>query len=65
MSSPKEGAVPFTRAITDLTSMFPQKRRNGGMPVGYSGGAASRRELHITYYIDTLLCPTMVIQFNI
>jgi hypothetical protein len=62
-SSPKERLVPFTRAIIDLTSMFPQKRRNGGTAVGYSGRAASRKELSITYYIDILLCATMVIQF--
>jgi hypothetical protein len=55
--------VPITRAITDLTSMFSQKRINGGTPVGYSGKAALRRELSITYYIDILLCTTMVIQF--
>jgi hypothetical protein len=43
-SSPEEGVAPFTRAITDLTSTFPQKRKNGGTPVGYLGRAASRRE---------------------
>jgi hypothetical protein len=35
---------PFTRAIIDITSTPPHRRRHGSMPVGYSGEAALRRE---------------------
>jgi hypothetical protein len=35
---------PFKKAITDITGLSPQKRRNGDMPVGYLGEAAIRRE---------------------
>jgi hypothetical protein len=37
-------AVPFARAITDITSTSRQGRRNGGTPVGYSGRAVLTRE---------------------
>jgi hypothetical protein len=36
--------VTFTRTITDVISTSPWRRRNGGTPVGYSGGAALRRK---------------------
>jgi hypothetical protein len=36
-------AVPFARAITDVTGTSHQGRRNGGTPVGYSGRAVLTR----------------------
>jgi hypothetical protein len=36
--------VPFKKTVIDVTITSPWKRRNGDMPVGYSGQAALRRE---------------------
>jgi hypothetical protein len=37
-------AMPFIRAITDLTDIPPWNRRNGGMPVNYLRQVAVRRK---------------------
>jgi hypothetical protein len=36
--------MTFTKLITDAKGTFPQKRRNGDKPVGYSGQADIRKE---------------------
>jgi hypothetical protein len=36
--------VPFARANTDITATPPERRRNDGTSVGYSGRVALRRE---------------------
>jgi hypothetical protein len=40
--------VLIARLITDVTSTFLRRRRNGNTPVGYLGQAALRREKYVT-----------------
>jgi hypothetical protein len=43
-SEPDDLVRPFSRAITDVARTSSWKRRNGCIPVGYSGLAAIRME---------------------